>query len=50
MERVALHVQPRNRCIEEAQVEAAVMPDQNRPFAAIGLEGLAHATEDIVQG
>src|SRR5690349_8948631 len=37
MERIALHVQTRNRCIEEAQVEAAVMPDQDRPFATIGL-------------
>ncbi|MCY1178382.1 hypothetical protein D9M73_187290 [compost metagenome] len=50
MERIALHVQPRNRRIQEAQVEAAVMPDQDRPFATVGLEGLAHAAEDIVQG
>jgi hypothetical protein len=49
VERVALHVQARHRGVEEAQVEAAVVADQDRPFAAIGLEGLAHATEDVGQ-
>jgi hypothetical protein len=46
---VALHVQARHGGIEEAQVEAAVVADQDRPLAAIGLECLAHATEDVGQ-
>ncbi len=48
MKRVALHVHPRDGGIDEAEVEAGVVPDQHRAFAAIGLEGLAHAAKDVV--
>lgn len=49
MERVALHVQPRHGGVQEAQIEAAVVADQDRAFAAIGFQRLAHATEDVGQ-
>ncbi len=49
MERVALHVQARDCSIYEAEVEAGVMPHQNRTFAAIGFQGFANTTEDVGQ-
>ncbi|MNP18370.1 hypothetical protein D3C76_1108510 [compost metagenome] len=49
MERVALDAGAADRGIQEAEVEAAVVPDQDRPLAAVGLDGLAHAAEDLVE-
>ncbi len=49
MERVALERRPIDRGIEKAKVETAVVPDQDRPLAAIGLERLTDTTEDLAQ-
>ena len=49
MEGVALDLAAGNGSVQEAQVEAAVMPDQDGTLAAGGLHRLAHAAEDVGQ-
>ncbi len=49
VEGVALDAGPRHGGIEEAQIEAAVMADQDRPLAAVGFQRFAQTTEDFRQ-
>src|SRR5690606_14212341 len=47
VEGIALDIAPGNRRVEKAQVEAAVVPDQNGALAACGFHRLAYATGDV---
>ena len=50
VERIALEFGALNGSVEEAEIEAAVVANQNRALAAVGLQRLADATENISQG
>ncbi|MDT4863781.1 hypothetical protein FQZ97_985040 [compost metagenome] len=49
MERVALEAGAVDRGVQEAEVEAAVVAHQYRPFAAVGFQRFTQAAEDFRQ-
>src|SRR5690348_1249689 len=49
MKRIAFVSAAAHSLIQEAQIEAGVVADQNRPLATGLAHGLAHGMEDIIQ-